>query len=191
MINLFLLFTNEGFEFYYDHNKTKLFAKINKDNVVRIDKRHIRLEDRYTLSIHYIDKGNELDELKLRCKGKSQLEQWLSRFQTVVQPKPFAFGYDKEKYKDASVLFPIKDTQQFYLKTSYLEYFLAKGDMMKFIRLLKENKGLGNNNKDTRDHDSKIAQRQGSRNSEVNEKDISLDINRDDNCGSGRRIDQK
>lgn len=124
-----------------------------------------------------MNKKNELAELKLRCKGRNQLEQWLAKFSTVIQPTPFPFVYNTDKYDDASVLFPIKDTQQFYLKTSNLEYILCKWDMVRFFKVLQELQELQENKGNRSSHIKENEERDEDGKSELNEKDIDIRVN--------------
>lgn len=139
LIDLYLDLTKSAFNLYKDKEKKKIFLSIPREKIIAINKRQIDKYDVFKLSVYYQLAQNEpIKEIKLKANSRADTDKWIKILRNIIKPKKYYFVYNEKTQDDASLLFPVGDTKQFYLSMCHLEYILCKGKMSDFFRYYSE-----------------------------------------------------
>lgn len=127
-IKIYLFMNEEKLLFYYDNNKTKLFAEILRKLVLAINRRFRTEDDKHNISIYYLEKETSLiiKELKLQTKSKDDTEKWIRDLNKKIKPKRVDFPNSSNNYVKANNIFNFKNNCDFYVAMSKLEYILLR-----------------------------------------------------------------
>jgi len=154
LIRLDVVLTKTDLLLYSNEQKTKLFKKIPKQNIIAINKRQIDKNDVFKFSIYYqLKNETKITELKLKARNKSDTDKWIDLLRKNIHPKKYVFSYNKDTQEDASLLFPFTDTRKLYLSLCHLEYILHRRQMMEFYEYYKNSKEGGEKPVDVDDID--------------------------------------
>ena len=148
-IKIYLYLTNEKLFFYYDENKTKLFAEILRKLVLAINRRFRTNEDKHNISIYYLEKESSLiiKELKLQTTSRIETEKWINTLNKAIKPKRVQFPNSSDNYIKANNIFHFKNYCDFYVAMSKLEYILLKNrfkDIFEIYRNLPKKHNIHN-----------------------------------------------